>query len=67
MEHDGVFLLCEFRISIKIKVWWEKQGDIFPEVLTRQIATTQWKFISYFVVIFTLTIFLKNAYTMLYL
>ena len=58
MEHDGVFLICEFRSSIKINVWWEKQGDILPEVLTRQIATTQWKYNSYFVVTFTLTIFL---------
>ena len=58
MKHDGVFLLCEFRSSTKIRVWWEKQGDLLPDELTREVATKQLKYNSYFVVIFSLTIFL---------
>ena len=64
-EHDGVFLVCEFRSSTKIKVLWEKHGDLLPD---GQVSTTQWKYTNYFVVIFSLTIiFFFNAYPMLYL
>ena len=50
-EHEGVFLVCKFRSSTKIKVWWEKHGDLIPDELTRQVSTTQWKYNSNFVVI----------------
>ena len=57
-EHEGAFLVCEFRSSTKIKVWWEKHGDLIPDELTRLVSTTQWKYNSYFVVIHSLTIIL---------
>ena len=42
-EHDTVFLVCKFKSSTKIKVWWEKQGDLILNELTRQVSTTQFK------------------------
>ena len=52
-EHDTVLLVCKFKSSTKIKVWWEKQGDLVPDVLTRLISTTQFKSNNYFMVSFS--------------
>ena len=49
-EHGTVDLICSFRSSTKIKVWWEKQDGLIPDDLRSHISTTQYKSENYFVV-----------------
>ena len=49
-EYGSQFLSCIFRSSSKVKVVWEKQGDLIPDGLQRRISTSQYKSNMFFIV-----------------
>ena len=51
-EYGSQFLVCIFRSSSKVKVLWEKEGDLLPNELQRRASTSQYKSNMFFIVSF---------------